>query len=298
VTLRRDHPAWGSRKLRRCLQNAQVEAAPACSSITAVLHRHGLIDPQARGGRQDWERFEHPAPNSLWQMDFKGPVATLEGPAHPLTILDDHSRFNLCLRPLANQQTAGVQAALTETFRRYGLPDRLLVDNGGPWGCDAEHPYTPLTAWIIRLDIRVSHSRAYHPQTLGKDERFHGTLKRELLTSCQWQSRAQLEAGCARWRHQYNFERPHDALGLAVPASRYAPSLRGFPETFAPVEYPQGMAVRRVHQGGQVFFRGRMLRVGKAFCGYPVGLRPTPADGVFDVVFCHQTIKQIDLRQS
>lgn len=118
---------------------------PACSTVTTIFHRQGLIDPAAPGGQQAWQRFEHPVPNSLWQMEFKGRVVTLEGPGHPLTILDDHSRFNLCLKVLPDQATPGVQAALTTTFRRYGLADCLLVDNGSPWGSDAEHPWTPLT---------------------------------------------------------------------------------------------------------------------------------------------------------
>jgi transposase InsO family protein len=115
-------------------------------------------------------------------MDFKGAVNTLAGKAHPLTVLDDHSRFNLCLQALPNEQTAGVKDTLTDIFCRYGLPDRIAVDNGGPWGSDAEHPYTPLTVWLIRLGVSVSHNRPYHSQSLGKDERFHGTLKRELLS--------------------------------------------------------------------------------------------------------------------
>lgn len=295
VDLREQHPSWGARKIRRRLQDLGAGSVPACSSITALLHRHGLIGPEGPAGRRDWQRFEHPVPNSLWQMDFKGPVATLAGQAHPLTVLDDYSRFNLCLRALPNEQTIGVQQALTQTFRRYGLPNRLLVDNGGPWGSDAQHPYTPLTAWLIRLGISVSHSRPYHPQTLGKDERFHGTLKRELTDRYQWQDLAHLQVAFDRWRLEYNFERPHEALELAVPSVRYQPSLRSFPERLPAIAYPSGVEVRKVQEGGKVSFRGHTLRVSKAFRGYPVGLRPTTIDGVFDVLFCHQTITQIDL---
>lgn len=212
-----------------------------------------------------------------------------------MTVLDDHSRFNLCLRALPNEQTIGVQQALTQTFRRYGLPNRLLVDNGGPWGSDAQHPYTPLTAWLIRLGISVSHSRPYHPQTLGKDERFHGTLKRELTDRYQWQDLAQLQAAFDSWRLIYNFERPHEAVAMAVPATRYQASLRSFPERLPAIEYPSGVEVRKVQEGGKISFRGHTLRVSKAFRGYPVGLRPTRIDGVLDVLFCHQVIAQINL---
>jgi transposase InsO family protein len=296
VSLRKRFPTWGARKLRRKLQDFGGHAVPACSTITAVLHRHGLINPEDLGGRRDWQRFEHSVPNRLWQMDFKGPVPTLAGPCYPLTILDDHSRFNLCLRALPNQKTDGVQQTLTSTFRRYGLPDTLLVDNGGPWGCDSDHPYTPLTVWLMRLNLSVSHSRPYHPQTLGKDERFHRTLEQELLRRFQWQDPDGLQQAFDPWRDQYNFERPHEALQLAVPASRYQPSLRSFPELLPPIEYPKQVLVRKVQKEGEFSFQGRTFRISKAFQGYPVGLKPTSTDGVFDVLFCYHTINQIDLR--
>jgi transposase InsO family protein len=296
VTLRNKHQTWGARKLRRKLQDAGITSVPACSTITAVLHRHGLINPEEPGGRQDWQRFEHPVPNSLWQMDFKGPVQTLRGSCYPLTILDDHSRFSLCLEALSNQQTDGVQQTLTVTFQRYGLPNTMVMDHGSPWGRDVEHPYTALTAWLIRLGISISHSRPYHPQTLGKDERFHRTLQRDLLSRFQWQDPLHLQRTFDSWRHEYNFERPHEALNLAVPASRYRPSLRCFPEQLPPIEYPSGMEVRKVQEKGEIFFRGRTFIVGKAFHRYPVGIKPTPHGGVFDVLFCHEVISQIDMR--
>lgn len=297
VALRHQHPRWGARKLRRRLQTLGMAPVPACSTVTTILHRQGLIDPAAPGGQQAWQRFEHPVPNSLWQMDFKGRVVTLEGPGHPLTILDDHSRFNLCLKVLPDQATPGVQAALTTTFRRYGLPDCLLVDNGSPWGSDAEHPWTPLTVWIVRVGTRVSHSAPYHPQTLGKDERFHRTLDAEVLGTRQWRDLAHCQAAVDHWRVVYNTERPHEALGLAVPASRYTPSLRSFPETLPPIEYPAGLVVRKIQQGGHCSVHGRAFKVPKAFVGHPVGLRPTAIDGVYDVLFCHQRILELDLRR-
>ena len=298
AALRRDHPAWGARTLRRYLQDHGWRRVPAASSITAVLHRHGLIGPEGPPGQRAWQRFEHPVPNALWQMDFKAPVRTLQGLAHPLAMLDDHSRFCLCLRALANQQEAGVKQALVDTFRCYGLPDALLVDNGGPWGDDAEHRHTALTVWLMHVGVAVSHSRPYHPQTLGKQERFHGTLQRELLGRCQWCGLLHLQGACDPWRHRYNFERPHQALGLAVPGSRYQPSLRAFPETLPAIAYQSGVAVRRVEATGRFSFQGRRLRAGKAFAGYPIGLRPTATDGVLEILFLHHVIRQIDLRQA
>lgn len=298
VALRQAHPAWGARKLRRRLQALGCARVPAASTVTRILQRHALIAPARPGAEPGpWQRFERPAPNELWQMDFKGRVATLAGFGHPLTLLDDHSRFNLCLQVLPNQQTRGVQGRLTDTFRTYGLPDVLLVDNGSPWGDDAEHPWTPLTVWLVRVGTRVAHSAPYHPQTLGKDERFHRTLDAEVLTTRQWRDLAHCQAACDRWRPVYNTERPHEALGLAVPASRYQPSLRPFPEVLPPIEYPAGLLVRKVQQGGHGTVQGRPFRVPKAFAGYPVALRPTAVDGRYDVLFCHQRILELDLRR-
>jgi transposase InsO family protein len=298
VELREQHRVWGARKIRRLLENRGVERVPAMSTINRVFHRHGLMAAQGKAAAHSWQRFEHPVPNSFWQMDFKGAVNTLAGRAHPLTVLDDHSRFNLCLQALPNEQTEIVQSTLTDTFRRYGLPDRMGVDNGSPWGADAEHVYTRLTVWLIRLGIRVSHSRPYHPQTLGKDERFHGTLNRELISRRQWQDRCDLQGAFDPWREQYNWIRPHEALGLAVPGSRYTPSLRSFPEQLQPLEYPNALYVRKVQQGGAFSLLGRTLWVSKAFAGYAIALMPTSTDGVLEVKFAHQKIAQIDLRQS
>jgi transposase InsO family protein len=298
IELREQHQRWGARKIQRLLKERGVERVPTTSTITRVFHRHGLIEVEGKAAAQNWQRFEHPVPNSLWQMDFKGPVNTLAGQAHPLTVLDDHSRFNLCLQALPNQQTAGVQDTLSDTFRRYGLPDRMAVDNGSPWGCDAEHLYTALTVWLIRLGVSVSHSRPYHPQTLGKDERFHGTLKRELLNRRQWQDRSDLQKSLDPWREEYNWIRPHEALGLAVPGSRYKPSLRSFPEKLEPLQYPNALYVRKVQQAGAFSLHGRTLWVSKAFSGHPIGLMPTSIDGVLEVRFCHQKIALVDLREA
>ena len=106
-------------------------------------------------------------------MDFKGHIRLEQGRCHPLTILDDHSRFLLGLYACPDEVWQTVQAQLTLAFRQYGLPKRMLMDNGSPWGDDRQSPHTILTAWLMRLDVAVSHGRPYHPQTQGKDERLH-----------------------------------------------------------------------------------------------------------------------------
>jgi transposase InsO family protein len=295
VWVRQRHPAWGARKIRYRLLALGIEGVPASSTVHAILVRHGWIDPKESAKHRAFQRFEHEAPNRLWQMDFKGDFATAQGRCYPLTVLDDHSRFAVGLQACANQQTSTVKERLSAIFRRYGLPDRMTMDNGSPWGSDAEHRYTPLTAWLIRLEVGVSHSRPYHPQTQGKDERFHRTLGLELLNNRSFRDLGQLQRSFDDWRHLYNLERPHEALGMAVPASRYQPSPRAFPETLPPILYNSQDIVRKVQQGGEIWFRGRPFKIGNAFYGYPVALHPSPLDGVFLVFFCRQQVASINL---
>jgi transposase InsO family protein len=146
VQLRKKHSAWGARKLRRRLEMLGRRDLPCASTFHAILLRHGLIDPQESAKHRTWQRFEHEAPNQLWQMDFKGHFATERGGrCHPLTVLDDHSRFAVGLRACVDEKATTVQEKLTAIFRCYGLPDRITMDNGSPWGSDVEHPYTPVT---------------------------------------------------------------------------------------------------------------------------------------------------------
>jgi len=297
LAVRSAHPAWGGRKIRARLLAENLAGVPAASTITEILRRHGLLDPEESAKHKAWRRFEAEAPNDLWQMDFKGHFALEVGRCHPLTVLDDHSRYALGLEACADERGATVQARLTGIFRRYGLPRKMLMDNGSPWGADAAHPYTPLTVWLLKLGIRVGHSGPYHPQTLGKDERFHRTLKAEVLQYCRGLELGQCQRRFEAWRLIYNLERPHEALGLAPPVSRYRQSPRSFPETLPPLLYGPGDQVRKVQAEGWLSFRGRNFRVSKAFRGESVALRPTLTDGLWEVYFGQHRIGRINLRE-
>lgn len=298
LAVRDKHPAWGGLKIRARLAHLghPEDTLPSARTMQAILLRHGRISPEETAKHKAWQRFEHDAPNRLWQMDYKGHFPTRTVRCHPLTILDDHSRFSLGLFACKDQQGATVRGRLSGIFGLYGLPECLLVDNGSPWGCDADNPYTPLTVWLLRLGTEVWHARAYHPQTLGKAERFHRTLKAEVLRDRDFRDLEECQEVFDRWQEVYNFERPHQALGLAVPASRYRPSPRRFPQPLPPIEYGPDDVVRKVQDKGRISYRNRVYRVPKAFKGYPVALRPTLTDGVLDVFFCAHKVAQIDLR--
>jgi transposase InsO family protein len=295
---RLEHQAWGGRKIRHKLLNDGRTGVPAASTITGILDRNGLLAPERRLVR-DWVRFEEEEPNDLWQMDFKGHFATTAGRCHPLTVLDDHSRFNLCLVACPDETGLTVQECLTRVFQTYGMPRRMLMDNGAPWGHDGQH-HTRFSAWLMRMGIYVSHGRPYHPQTQGKEERFHRTLKAEVLRRNEpWHDLAEVEAAFRSWRRVYNEERPHEALGHQPPASRYRPSPRPFPTRLEPIEYQPGDHVRKVQGQGRISFRGQDYRVGKAFIGQPVALRASPEadqEGGWDVYYCRQRIGMLQAR--
>lgn len=298
LALRDAQPTWGGRKLAAVLR-ARGEPAPHPATITAILRRHGRLGAPGSRPQQRWHRFEHPAPNQLWQMDFKGHFALGAAGArgHPLTVLDDHSRFALGVIACADETGPTVQACLTRLFRRYGLPDRMLMDNGSPWGSDAAHPWTPLGVWLLRLGIGVGHGRAYHPQTQGKDERFHRTLQADVIQGRVFGALPAAQAAFDRFRWTYNHVRPHEACGLQPPSSRYQVSARPFPEPLPPIEYDHGETVRWVQQGGRLAWQGRQFLVPRAFRGYPVAIRSTAVDQTWTVYFLRHPIATLDLRQ-
>jgi len=296
LNCREAHRAYGGRKIRRVLLREGNRKVPSASTITEILRRQGKVDADESVKHQPMTRYEYEEPNGLWQMDFKGHFETPEGRCNPLTILDDHSRFLVGLFACENQKGITVQRCLVEVFRRYGMPERILVDNGSPWGDDREHPYTPLTVWWIRLGIRPIHGRPYHPQTQGKAERFHRTLSAEVLRYERFRDLEDCQRRFTQWRESYNGDRPHEALGMEVPTSRYRVSQRSYPETLPPIEYGPGDRVRQVNDGGRIHFRGKVFRVGQAFDGYPVALRPTGTEEVFEVYFCQVCIRTLHLQ--
>lgn len=298
VEMRRKYPTWGAWKIAVRLGVLGEAEVPAVSTVHRILKKNGMIQAEESEKHQAWQRFEHEAPNQLWQMDFKGWFATDDGRhCHSLTVLDDHSRYVVCLQACGNERTETVKHHLTATFRHYGMPERMTMDNGAPWGNDLMHRHTPLTAWLMRLGIGVSHSKPYHPQTQGKDERFHRTLKADVLQSQHFRSLQHVQEKFDPYRHLYNYERPHQALAMAVPGSRYQISRRTFPEILPAIEYDAIDQLRRVMPKGFLQFQRKRIRVGKAFAGYPVAIRPTTEDGVFEVYFCRFRIKSFDIRE-
>lgn len=296
IKIRHSHPAWGGEKIKYYLHSKGYTDLPNEKTIDRILKRYGLITAEASEKHKPWIRFEHEKPNDLWQMDFKGYFKTQNGQCHPLTLLDDHSRFSLLIKACADEKHETVKSALIDVFRETGMPDRMTMDNGTPWGYSGSQLHTTFSAWLIRIGIKVSHSRPKHPQTQGKLERFHRTLKLELLDRFLFQDLEQAQQGFDWWQKIYNEERPHEAIGHKVPLDRYEKSERCYPEVLPGIEYDSNLITRKVQKGGKIHFMGKEYRVGAAFLGNYVGLKESNEEGLFNVFFCHQRVVRIDLR--
>ena len=293
--LRQRYPDWGGRKLARVMRNEGYCQIPSPSTITEILRRHGVLHPADQPAIKNYIRFEHPNPNDLWQMDFKGDFPISRGRCHPLTVIDDHSRFSLCLAACQYERTEIVKTHLVGAFERYGLPLRMTMDNGSPWGSGVRERLTQLCAWLIEQGISVSHSRPYHPQTQGKDERFHRTLKTELIGRRSFADLQQCQQAFDPWRHRYNTERPHESLNMDTPIEHYQPSSRNYQESLPQYEYASGDHVRKVSKNMTCSFKYYTVIVGQGLKGKQVAFRPTKRDGVYTIHFCHQQVGQIDL---
>lgn len=307
---RQRDPGWGGRKLHRHLTNQAEDGelsirgdqVPAASTITRILDRHGMLADPSHASRHGSWRFERDEPNELWQLDFKGEFR-LDNQAYcyPLTLVDDHSRFSLAVAACSDQKRSTVQSRLRAVFARYGLPKAILCDNGPPWGAglgwrDWGPFYTGLAVWLIQLGITVIYGRPNHPQGKGKNERFNGTLQAELLEHEQFADHNQAQDRMGAWRNRYNTVRPHQALDMEPPASRYRPSQTAFPEELPPVEYGPGTTTRKVTSAGTIRFRDQSFTVGKAFRGYWLALRASSQSSQqYDVFFCNQQIRTITL---
>lgn len=295
LAVRDAHPAWGARKIASCLERAG-HSPPALSTIHAILSRSGRIGPSPRHPPAG-QRFEMSAPNLLWQMDFKGWVRIgNNAQCHPLTVLDDHSRYDLCLQACADQRGETVRDRLETTFHHYGLPDAVFVDNGSPWSDSSGEHWTRFSVWLLKLGISVIRSRPYHPQSRGKNERFHRTLEAEVFALRCFRNLAAAQDAFDAWREVYNFVRPHEALDQQVPASRYRPSPRVLPDRLPSPQYDSSEIVRTVSTTkSYVSFKGRLWKVPQAFGGERLAIRPLSIDGRYGVFFAAHQVATIDL---
>ena len=299
VDVRKEHPAWGAYKIHQRLIDLGQEGLPCVTTVNNILKRHGMIKESESAKRKKWKRFEMDNPNESWQMDFKGYFYIGKIQCHPLTVIDDYSRYLIGVRACTNEKRITVHEELTEIFKKYGLPETIATDNGSPWAATGvRDEYTKLGVWLIRLGIRLRRIPPYHPQSNGKIERLHRSLKAEVIQGRIFKNIEECQHEFDKWQYVYNYERPHQAIDMKVPGKRYQLSKREFPtELFTP-EYGPDDEVRKVQKGGIIDFKGKSYKVGKGFEKMYVAVRPTRVDGIYDVVCIRQKIKTINLRDN
>jgi transposase InsO family protein len=236
-----------------------------------ILSRQGLTAPKpVRAAPQN---FERESCGALLQMDFKGlPKST---PFALLTVLDDHSRYAVGFGPVPDKTGASVKAFLWELFKRHGLPDSMLMDNGDCWGASSWAP-TAFEAWLMKLGVKPIHGRPYHPQTQGKVERFHLTAQTEVGERLFGPDIDQTRKDCTEFVNRYNWARPHEALAMATPASRYAPFPRKRPDEVPEPEGQPGDITRKVGLTGCITYNGTDYKVGRGLVGEQVHIRQQP----------------------
>ena len=295
ITTRCLYPHWGAKKIKAYwLNHKESVKLPSLGTINKILFNEGLMLIHKNQRHTAYKRFEYAHPNELWQMDFKGYFSLSDGSfCHPLTLIDDHSRYLLELQACPNENFITVKEALIVLFTRYGLPDAIALDNGGCWSPKSKQHWSELTVWFMRLGIKVIHGKPYHPQSQGKDERLHRTLKMELLSETSMKNLSDAQNKFDQWRYQYNYIRPHEALDLKPPATRYQISQRHFKKELLPIQYLEGDIIRHLDVNGILHVDARNISLSKALRNQPVALRPSQDGKKLNIFFCQELIKSI-----
>ena len=287
VALRQLYPDWGARKLCVLLDRQGIEIPS--STVHRVLLRHGLVRDQDRH-RPALRRFEREHPNELWQMDFKGPKNWPRS-CTALSVIDDHSRYLLALEATPQPEGRLVRRHLERAFEQCGLPEAMLMDHGIPWwNWQSFAGSTQLSLWLMRQGIRLCFAGIRHPQTQGKVERFHGSLERAL--DCRGVPVGNHQQWLDDYRREHNYIRPHEALGMQTPGSRWQPSPRPYnsnPPTWA---YPEGAWTLKVDNHGTIDIKEQPYRIAKSLIGERV--RIVPIEQRYLVYYCNTLIRELD----
>ena len=300
--LRRHHPGWGQRRLAYELIRDGVDPPPGLTSIYRALVRNGLIEPKARRRpKAAWRRWERARPMELWQMDVMGGIWLTDGrELKAVTGIDDHSRFCVAAGLIERANARAVCRVFTQALERYGSPEELLTDNGKVFtGRLGPHPSEVLFDRICR-DHGITHlcTGVRCPTTTGKIERFHKTLRAELLTGHRFDSLAEAQQVLDAWVDDYNTQRPHQGIAMAVPAQRFrpttaSPALASGPpaQNARPAALSPTEVTRRVSASGLIGICYQQVSAGRHLAGQVVTVRLHPT--VLQVYFAGQLIRTV-----
>jgi putative transposase len=276
VTARINHRKWGPKKLMQWLRDHYPEQQwPAASTAGEILKREGQIRPRKRKRRTP--PYNEPftscdQPNQVWSADYKGQFRMGNGRVcYPLTISDNCSRYLLVCRGLPRPTFDQTRPWFEKVFREKGLPEAIRTDNGAPFASVGLGGLSKLSVWFIKLGITPERIDTGHPEQNGRHERMHRTLKEETASPPKSSMRQQQRAFEA-FKYEYNFERPHEALGQKPPASFYEHSRRPYPVRAPKVEYDHGDVTRQVRSNGEIKWKGTFIYVSEALVGEPIAL--------------------------
>jgi transposase InsO family protein len=300
VSLKQDKPHWGARKIRELLVrrlNGDVRV-PAKSTIHAVLHRHGLVKRMGRPRNRatGTPLSQGAAPNDLWCADFKGEFKLGSGRyCYPLTVTDHASRFLLLCEALDSTREDLASSAFERLFRERGLPLAIRSDNGVPFASpNALFNLSKLSVWWLRLGIAIERIKPGRPQQNGRHERMHLTLKKE-ATRPPGINSLQQQARFDAFMHEFNTERPHQAIAMKCPAELYVASTRrydGLPE----LAYPLHDRDILVTACGRICLHRKNINISGVLAGQKLGIKEVD-DGIWLVSFIQYDLGYFDLEQ-
>ena len=295
VRLKLVHPSWGPRKIRELYLRRHGEVASE-SSFKRVLERSGLTQKRRRRRSSEAGRLRSGrravAANEVWTVDFKGWWRDGSRRCEPLTVRDEYSRYVLEVRALGDARSKTVRHNFEQLFERHGLPQAIRSDNGVPFASvNALLGLSRLSAWWVALGIDLERGRPGHPQDNGAHERLHADISRE-VEAVGGSTQEALDL----WRQSFNYQRPHEALGMRCPGEVYVKSERQYEGTPEDLDYPQ-MCARRVSPHGMISLDGEKLFLSTALSGWSVGLKPIAGD-LMEVWFGCLLLGQVDLSAS
>jgi putative transposase len=292
VQIKERHRPWGPRKIREVYLR-QWSDAPSESTFKRVLERCGLTEKRRVRRAVETGRISSgrkaAAANEIWTVDFKGWWHDAQGRCDPLTVRDEHSRYVLELRAVPDAKTETVKACFERLFELHGMPGAIRSDNGSPFASvNGVLGLSRLSAWWLANGIDLERSRPGCPQDNGGHERMHRDIAGELQGAAYGERQAALET----WRREFNEERPHEALGMQVPAEVYRPVKKPWKGGVEEISYP-GKCARKVNCLGVIRYEGKVYPLSKAIAGWHVGLSPRE-DGKQDVYFSRMLIGQME----
>lgn len=297
LAARTAHPTWGPKKLRAWLYRRDDTVRwPAASTMGQILKRHGLV--VVRGRRRTVRRYSEPfvgcdSPNAVWSADLKGWFTTGDRRrCDPLTITDNYSRYLLRCQAVVPTTYEAIEPVFEAAFREYGLPLAIRTDNGVPFATTTVGGLSRLSIWWLKLGIIPERIEPGKPAQNGRHERMHRTLKGDTASPPKRTWQAQQRA-FDDFLKEYNEQRPHEAIDMQTPDSRYQASPRAYPLLLPEMTYPDDMLIRKVHSQGDLRWKCRQIHLSATLTGELVGCRQVD-EHLWDIYFAHIRLAQLD----